>query len=77
MVDDLTLLQISNILTPGHFHHSKLDSNLKKAFSDPFKLVQGGINEALRTILNSCSFMFGFETKVLYTKVVGLLSVDS
>lgn len=39
-------------------------------------MVQGGINETLKVIFNSCSFLFSFETKLLYLKLVSLISVD-
>jgi len=59
------------------FHHTKLDSNFQKAICDPFKLVSGGINENLKVIFSSCAFLFSFNTKLLYLKLISFISVDS
>ena len=58
------------------FHHAKLDGNLQKAIQDPYQLVSGGISQKLRQIFNSCPFLFPFETKQLFFKLVSFIGVD-
>lgn len=40
------------------------------------KLVSGGLSGILKQIFQSCSFLFQFETKYLYFKLVSLMAVD-
>ena len=58
------------------FHHSKLDINMLKSIQDPHKLVTGGLTGILKEIMVSCSFLFHYETKLLYFKLVSSLGVD-
>ena len=58
------------------FHHSKLDANILKSIQDPHKLVSGGLTGLLKEIFTSCSFLFHYETKLLYFKLVSFLGVD-
>ena len=59
-----------------YFHHGKLDANILKQIQDPHRLVSGGLTGMLKEIFASCSFLFGYETKVLYFKLVSFLGVD-
>ena len=58
------------------FHHYKLDANVLKLIQDPHKLVTGGLSGFLKEIFNSCSFLFHYETKLLYFKLVSFMGVD-
>lgn len=58
------------------FHHYKLDANVLKSIQDPHKLVSGGLSGLLKEIFSSCSFLFHYETKLLYFKLVSFLGVD-
>ena len=58
------------------FHHYKLDANILKSIQDPHKLVSGGLSGLLKEIFASCSFLFHYETKLLYFKLVSFLGVD-
>ena len=58
------------------FHHGKLDANILKQIQDPHRLVSGGLTGLLKEIFASCSFLFGYETKLLYFKLVSFLGVD-
>ena len=61
------------------FHHTKLNSNLQKLIGDPAKFNQAGMqmNLTLRSILNQCSFLFTYETKLLYLRLVHIFRIDS
>lgn len=68
-----------NLLLSGRgnlFHHFKLDASILKQIQDPVKLVSGGLSGLLKEIFSSCSFLFHFETKLLYFKLVSFLGVD-
>jgi len=65
---------ISEKIDSSVFHHSKLNSNLLKNIKDPYKLVTGGISEILQQIFNNCSFLFPYQTKELYFKLVSFIS---
>ena len=58
------------------FHHFKLDANILKQLQDPHKLVSGGLTGLLKEIFQSCSFLFHYETKFLYFKLVSFMGVD-
>ena len=58
------------------FHHFKLDANVLKQLQDPHKLVSGGLTGLLKEIFQSCSFLFHYETKLLYFKLVSFMGVD-
>ena len=58
------------------FHHNHLDTNILKQIQDPHKLVSGGLTGLLKEIFASCSFLFSYETKLLYFKLVSFLGVD-
>ena len=58
------------------FHHYKLDANILKQIQDPHKLVSGGLTGLLKEIFSSCSFLFHYETKLLYFKLVSFLGID-
>ena len=58
------------------FHHYKLDANVLKSIQDPHKLVSGGLTGLLKEIFSSCSFLFHYETKLLYFKLVSFMGVD-
>jgi hypothetical protein len=58
------------------FHHSKLDANMLKSIQDPYKLVSRGLSDILKQIFQSCSFLFPFDTKVLYFKLVSFIGID-
>ena len=58
------------------FYHYKLDANVLKSIQDPHKLVSGGLTGLLKEIFGSCSFLFHYETKLLYFKLVSFLGVD-
>jgi len=61
----------------SQFHHAKLDNNLQKLITD-FNKVNGGnsVNSVLSVIFNTCSFLFTFDTKMLYLKLVNLFKID-
>ena len=47
-----------------------------KSIQDPYKLVSRGISDVLKQIFQSCSFLFPFDTKVLYFKLVSFIGID-
>lgn len=57
-------------------HHAKLDANMLKSIQDPYKLISGGISGLLKQIFGQCSFLFNFETKLLYFKLFTLMGLD-
>jgi len=58
------------------FFYYKLDANVLKSIQDPHKLISGGLTGLLKEIFSSCSFLFHYETKLLYFKLVSFLGVD-
>lgn len=58
---------------PSLFHNHKLDSHLQKSIKDPYNLVQG-ISSSLQQIFNNCPYLFPFQTKLLYFKLVSFIS---
>mmetsp|Transcript_15893 Transcript_15893/g.26788 ORF Transcript_15893/g.26788 Transcript_15893/m.26788 type:complete len:315 (-) Transcript_15893:624-1568(-) len=56
------------------FHHHKLDSYLQRSIKDPSNLVRGGISSMLQQIFINCPFLFPFETKELYFKLISFVS---
>ena len=58
------------------FRHHKLDANILKQIQDPHRLVSGGLTGLLKEIFASCSFLFSYDTKLLYCKLVSFMGVD-
>lgn len=58
---------------PSLFHNHKLDSYLQKSIKDPYNLVQG-ISSSMQQIFNNCPYLFPFQTKLLYFKLVSFIS---
>ena len=59
--------------TPSLVHNHKLDSYLQKSIKDPYNLVQG-ISSSMQQIFNNCPYLFPFQTKLLYFKLVSFIS---
>ena len=47
-----------------------------KQIQDPYKLVSSGLSDILKQIFSSCAFLFPYETKMLYFKLVSFIGVD-
>lgn len=47
-----------------------------KSIQNPYKLVQDGLSDILKSIFQSCPFLFDFETKLLYFKLVSFIGID-
>lgn len=47
-----------------------------KSIQNPYKLVQDGLSDILKNIFQSCPFLFDFETKLLYFKLVSFIGID-
>jgi hypothetical protein len=73
VMTDLSLQLGFADLTPSLFHNHKLDSYLQKSIKDPYNLVQG-ISSSMQQIFNNCPYLFPFQTKLLYFKLVSFIS---
>ena len=60
-------------MRPTLFHNHKLDSYLQRSIKDPYNLVQG-ISSSMQQIFNNCPYLFPFQTKLLYFKLVSFIS---
>lgn len=59
------------------YHHHKLDSFILKNIQDPFNLISGAFSELLNQIFKNCSFLFPFQTRQLYFKLISFIgSID-
>jgi len=58
------------------FQHTQLNAIMtRQLLQNPFKLSTGG-SEVLTSILDKCPFLFSYQTKQLYLKLVSTTSVD-
>ena len=55
------------------FHNHKLDTYLQKSIKDPYNLVQG-ISAEMQQVFRNCPYLFPFQTKLLYFKLVSFIS---
>lgn len=58
---------------PNIFHHHKLDLYILKNIQDPYNIVGGGITDTLQQIFRNCSFLFPFQTRQLFFKLVSFI----
>ncbi len=59
------------------FIHPKMDSLVMKSIQDPYVLIGGMVSQEIKEIFNSCSFMFPYETRQLFFKLVSFIgSID-
>ena len=69
-------LALQSDIDASQFHHTKLDANMLKQIQDPYKLVSSGLSDILKQIFSTCAFLFPYETKMLYFKLVSFIGVD-
>lgn len=70
-------LQMATALSsvPEHlFTNHKLDSYICRSMKDPNSLFRGGLSAHLKQIFTNCPFLFPFNTKQLYFKLVSFVS---
>jgi hypothetical protein len=64
-------------IQPNLFHHHKLDSYILKNIQDPYNLISGAVSETLTQIFRSCPFLFPFQTRLLFFKLISFIgSID-
>lgn len=62
-----------NDIHPHTFHHHKLDSYIMKNIQDPYNLIGGVISDTLQQIFRNCPFLFPFQTRELFFKLVSFI----
>jgi len=55
------------------FHHHKLDAFILKNIQDPYTLIGGGISDTLQQIFRNCPFLFPFQTRQLFFKLISFI----
>lgn len=59
------------------FHHHKLDAYILRNIQDPYNLISGQVSEILNSIFKTCSFLFPFQTRLLFFKLISFIgSID-
>jgi hypothetical protein len=59
------------------FYHHKLDAYILRNIQDPFNLISGAVGEVLNKIFKHCSFLFPFQTRLLFFKLISFIgSID-
>ena len=77
VADDMELLSVAgHQVKPAWFRHAKIDDNMVKSIQNPYRLMKDGLSEILKSIFKSCPFLFDFETKLLYFKLVSFIGID-